>query len=61
MRNNVVAIDMGSVNTNIYKLGEGIVLMEPSVIARSSSQKGKVYAVGKEAKNLSAKRRLLAR
>ena len=55
MRNNVVAIDLGSVNTNVYKLGEGIVLMEPSVIARSSSQKGKVYAVGREAKKLIGK------
>ena len=55
MRNNVIAIDMGSVNTNIYKLGEGIVLMEPSVVARSTSPKGKVKAVGTEAKKLIGK------
>ena len=32
MRGNVIAIDLGSVNTVIYQLGAGVVLFEPSVV-----------------------------
>jgi rod shape-determining protein MreB len=55
MRNNLIAIDMGSVNTNIYKLGEGLVLAEPSAVALTVSPRGKVKAVGTEAKRLFGK------
>lgn len=50
MRNNVIAIDLGSTNTNIYKLGEGIVLSEPSVVVCDPSRRDKVKSVGTEAK-----------
>ena len=55
MRNNIIAIDMGSVNTNIYKLGEGLVLAEASAVAITVSPKGKIKAVGDEAKQLFGK------
>ncbi|MBO4220046.1 MAG: rod shape-determining protein [Clostridia bacterium] len=47
MRN--FGIDLGTSNTLIYEKGRGIVLREPSVVARES-QSGKVVAVGGEAR-----------
>lgn len=55
MRNNAVAVDLGSVNTVIYRLGSGIALSEPSVVALSVGCKQSVRAVGAEAKNSSAR------
>jgi rod shape-determining protein MreB and related proteins len=46
-----MAIDLGTANTLVYVRGQGIVLNEPSVVARSISPQGKkIYAVGNEAK-----------
>ena len=50
MRNNAIAIDLGSVNTVIYQLGSGVVLSEPSVVALSGGEKPSIRAVGAEAK-----------
>lgn len=55
MRNNAIAIDMGSVNTVIYQLGSGVVLSEPSVVALSVNGKSSIRAVGSEAKKLIGK------
>ena len=55
MRNNAIAIDLGSVNTVIYQLGSGVVLSEPSVVALSGGEKPSIRAVGAEAKKLIGK------
>lgn len=55
MRNNAIAIDLGSVNTVIYQLGSGVVLSEPSVVALSVNGKSSIRAVGSEAKKLIGK------
>lgn len=55
MRNNAIAIDMGSVNTVIYQLGSGVVLSDPSVVALSVNGKSSIRAVGSEAKKLIGK------
>ena len=47
-----LAIDFDSVYTNIYMLGSGLVLCEPTVAAVSQDDKKEVKAVGDEAKNL---------
>lgn len=50
---NALAIDLGSANTRIYKLGEGIVLNEPSIVAtyhQYDSSKQTVLATGSQAK-----------
>ncbi len=48
---NDVGIDLGTANTLVYVKGEGIVLNEPSIVAREIATK-KVIAVGKEAKEM---------
>lgn len=49
-------IDIGTSKTSIYALGNGIVLQEPTVVALGSENgKGKVKAVGLEAKKLIGK------
>ena len=48
---NDIGIDLGTANTLIYVKGEGIVLNEPSIVARSIMTK-KVIAVGREAKEM---------
>lgn len=45
-----IAIDLGTANTLIYVVGEGIVVNEPSFIALDSGEK--VVAVGREAKGM---------
>ncbi len=55
MRGNIIAVDMGSVNTAIYQLGANVVLFEPSVVLIDEQQKKKVKAVGSEAKRLIGK------
>lgn len=55
MKNNVIALDMGSYNTAIYRLGSGISLFEPSAVALEIGGRRKVKAVGEEAKRLIGK------
>ena len=49
-----IAVDLGTANTLIYVRGQGIVLNEPSIVARSKST-SKVIAVGNEAKRMVGK------
>ena len=46
-----IGIDLGTANTLVYMEGKGIVLREPSVVAKNT-QTGEVIAVGSEAKEL---------
>lgn len=55
MKNNIIAISVGSVNTSIYRQGFGVVLLEPSVVAVGAGDRRKVKAIGKEAKQLIGK------
>ncbi len=50
MMSSDMAIDLGTANTLVYVKGQGIVLNEPSVVARSG--KNQVLAVGFEAKEM---------
>ena len=48
-----MAIDLGTANTLVYVRGEGIVLNEPSVVAKIDHDgRSQVLAVGNEAKNM---------
>ena len=48
-----IAIDLGTTNFLVYVKGEGVVLNEPSVVAKIESEgKTKVLAVGNEAKQM---------
>ena len=48
-----IAIDLGTTNFLVYVKGEGVVLNEPSVVAKIESEgKTKVLAVGNEAKGM---------
>lgn len=46
-----VGIDLGTANTLVYVKGKGIVIREPSVVARHKKTK-QVLAIGEEAKNM---------
>src|SRR5713226_10594703 len=46
-----MGIDLGTANTLIYIQGEGIVLREPSVVAKRAGD-GQIIAVGEEAKRM---------
>ena len=46
-----IGIDLGTANTLVYMEGKGIVLREPSVVAKNT-QSGDVIAVGSEAKEM---------
>ncbi len=46
-----IGIDLGTANTVVYVVGEGIVLNEPTVVA-VTAEENKVVAVGKEAKEM---------
>lgn len=46
-----IGIDLGTANTNVYLEGKGIVLREPSVIAKDITT-GEVVSVGEEARNM---------
>src|SRR5436190_12697419 len=48
---NEIAVDLGTSNTLIYVLGEGIVRNEPSVVAIEKAT-GKVKGIGLEAKRM---------
>lgn len=49
-----IAIDLGTANTLIYMKGKGILLNEPSIVARSTHT-GEVVAVGNDAKEMLGK------
>lgn len=49
-----IAIDLGTSNTLIYMKGKGIILNEPSIVARSAHD-GEVIAVGSDAKEMLGK------
>lgn len=55
MKSPNLTIDLGSSVTKIYQLGAGIVLAEPSVIAVNEHGRGKVKAIGADAKKLIGK------
>jgi rod shape-determining protein MreB and related proteins len=46
-----IGIDLGTANTLVYLVGEGIVLNEPTVVA-VTAEENRVVAVGKEAKDM---------
>lgn len=46
-----IGIDLGTANTVVYVVGEGIVLNEPTVVA-VTAEENRVVAVGKEAKEM---------
>ena len=46
-----IGIDLGTANTLVYVVGEGIVLNEPTVVA-VTAEESRVVAVGKEAKEM---------
>ncbi|MDP3987628.1 MAG: rod shape-determining protein [Candidatus Levybacteria bacterium] len=46
-----IGIDLGTANTVVYLVGEGIVLNEPTVVA-VTAEENRVVAVGKEAKEM---------
>ena len=46
-----IGIDLGTANTLVYIEGKGIVLREPSVVAKNT-QTGEIIAVGSEAKEM---------
>ncbi|MFA6618906.1 MAG: rod shape-determining protein [Candidatus Neomarinimicrobiota bacterium] len=49
--NSDVAIDLGTANTLIHIKGQGIVINEPSIVAKSTKT-GKIIAVGNEARDM---------
>lgn len=55
MANSKLAIDFDSVNTNIYMLGSGMVLSEPTVATISLENNNEVKFVGEEARKLIGK------
>ena len=52
--NGDIAIDLGTANTLIWVTGKGIIINEPSIIARSTKT-GEVLAVGNDAKQMLGK------
>ena len=50
-----LAVDLDSAYTNIYMLGSGLVLSEPTVAAVSQDVKSEVKAIGDDAKKLIGK------
>ncbi len=46
-----VGIDLGTANTLVFIKGKGIVLREPSVVAKNTKT-GDIVAVGNDAKNM---------
>lgn len=51
MGNKDVGIDLGTANTLVFVKGKGIVLREPSVVAKNTKT-GDIVAVGNDAKNM---------
>ncbi len=52
MKSNVIAIDLGSSKTAIFRADAGLVLCEPSVVALMRDEKRSLKSVGNEAKKL---------
>ncbi|MEE0970608.1 MAG: rod shape-determining protein, partial [Clostridia bacterium] len=52
--NKQVGIDLGTANTLFYMKGKGIILREPSVVAKNRIN-GKVVSVGSDAKKMLGK------
>ena len=46
-----LAVDLGTANTVVFRRGEGVVLLEPSVVA-IDERTGRVHAVGDEARRM---------
>ncbi|MEG0498207.1 MAG: rod shape-determining protein [Carnobacterium sp.] len=46
-----IGIDLGTANTNVFVEGKGIVLRDPSVVAKNIST-GEIVAVGEDARNM---------
>lgn len=46
-----IGIDLGTANTNVFVEGKGIVLREPSVVAKDINT-GEIVSVGEEARNM---------
>lgn len=49
--NKNIGIDLGTANTNVFVEGKGIVLREPSVVAKDVNT-GEIVTVGEEARNM---------
>lgn len=49
--NKNIGIDLGTANTNVFVAGKGIVLREPSVVAKDTVT-GEIVAVGEDARNM---------
>lgn len=49
-----VGIDLGTANTLVYVVGKGVIIREPSVVARHKKSK-KILAIGSEAKKMRGK------
>lgn len=49
--NKDIGIDLGTANTNVFVAGKGIVLREPSVVAKDTVT-GEIVAVGEDARNM---------
>lgn len=49
--NKNIGIDLGTANTNVFVEGKGIVLREPSVVAKDINT-GEIVTVGEEARNM---------
>ena len=58
---NDLAIDLGTANTVVFAKGKGIVVSEPSVVAVVREPRGvdRVYAVGREAKQMLGRARTI--
>ncbi len=52
MKSNVIAIDLGSSKTAIYRADAGLALFEPSVVALERDEKRTLKSVGNDAKKL---------
>ncbi len=50
-----IAVDFDSAITNIYRIGSGMVLSEPTVATVSDDEKAEIKAIGEEAKKLIGK------
>jgi len=48
-----IGIDLGTANTLVYLVGQGIILNEPTVVA-VTAEENRVVAVGREAKEMLA-------
>ena len=55
MPSNKFVVDFDSAYTNVYKLGSGLVLSEPTVAVVSDENKDKVKYIGQEASKLIGK------